>query len=107
VLLKKELQGLAQALKATPEYVGMADQRRKLMRDPALGRQMMSFEKEHTRLLNMDLREEEASSRLDKLYAEYKGFLEHQDVKIYIQAALGYQSMVAENIKFLNGLLEA
>lgn len=107
MVLKKELQELAQALKATQEYAEMAALRKKIMGNPALGRQMMSFEREHSRLLGLELSEQEAAQRLDKLYAEYKGFLGHQDVKAYVKSAQGYQAMIAENIKFLNGLLGA
>jgi hypothetical protein len=106
MVLRKELQELAQALKATQEYAEMANQRRKIMSSQALGRQMQSFEREHTRILNLEISEQEAVGKLDKLYAQYKSFLDHQEVGIYIKAAQNYQKMVAENIKFLNGLLE-
>jgi cell fate (sporulation/competence/biofilm development) regulator YlbF (YheA/YmcA/DUF963 family) len=98
MVLRKELQELAQALKATQEYADMAGQRRKIMRDPSLGRQMQSFEREHTRILNLELGEQEVVTRLEKLYAQYKGFLEHQDVRTYIKSTESYQKMVAENI---------
>lgn len=106
MVLKKELQELASALKATQEYSELAGRRRKIMSSPGMGRQMQSFEREHTRLLNLELNERDASERLNKLYAEYKSFLEHQDLRAYIKAAHDYQSMVAENMKFLNSLLE-
>lgn len=107
MVLKKELQELAQALKATREYAEMTSLRKKISGSPALGRQMMGFEREHARLLGLQLSEQEAAQRLDKLYADYKGFLAHQDVKAYVKSAQNYQDVIAENIKFLNGLLGA
>ncbi len=107
MVLRRELQQLAAALKATQEYARMTGLRQKLMGDPSLGRQMTGFEKEHIRILNLGLPETEAAARLKQLYAEYAGFLEKQDVKDYVKATQEYQAMVAENISFLNSLLDA
>ncbi len=45
MIAKKQLQELANVLKATPEYTEMVRQRRKIMSNQALNRLMQSFEK--------------------------------------------------------------
>lgn len=107
MLLRHELQQLAAALKSTQEYTKMVALRKKIMADPSMGRLMMTFEKEHMRVLNLDLPEAETAARLQKLYADYASFLEKQDVRDYVKATQDYQIMIAENIKFLNSLLDA
>jgi|AGTN01.2.fsa_nt_gi hypothetical protein len=105
MLPKKELQALAGALKATSEYTDTTRLRRRIM-ESAMGRTMQSFEREHTRLLNLGLPEKESAERLKKLYAGYNSFLGQPAVREYIKAAQGYQKTVSESIEYLNGLLD-
>jgi hypothetical protein len=105
MLPKKELQALAGALKASPEYSDTTRQRRRIMESP-LGRIMQNFEREHTRVLNLGLPENEAAQRLKKLYEGYGAFLEQPAVKEYIKATQGYQKTINESFEYLNGLLD-
>jgi cell fate (sporulation/competence/biofilm development) regulator YlbF (YheA/YmcA/DUF963 family) len=106
MLAKKQLQELAIALKATPEYTEMIRQRRKIMSSPPLSRLMQNFEKEHRRLLNLDLPEKEAAAKLEKLYTDNRNFLESEDIRRYIKTTRDYQKMVLENINYLNMMLD-
>lgn len=106
MLAKKELQELAHVLKTAPEYTEMVRQRRKIMGNPRLSRQMLNFEREHTRLINLNLTVEEVNTRLEKLHEVYKDFFEQQDIKEYIEATQNYQKMIFESIDYLNSLLD-
>jgi hypothetical protein len=102
---KKELQELAGALKGTTEYSDATRLRRRILEGP-MGRAMQSFEREHTRLLNMGLPEKETAEKLRKLYADYNAFLEQTAVREYIRASQNYRKVVSESIEYLNGLLD-
>ncbi len=105
-MAKRQLEELAAVLKAAPEYTEMVQQRGKIMSNPTLSRQLQGFEKEHRRLLSLDLPEKEAAAQFEKLYAGNKSFLENEDIKRYIQAAQNYQKMISDNFNYLNMLLE-
>lgn len=101
----KELQELANALRKTPEYEQMMSRRKDIM---TKYRQMMTgFEREHTQLYRQNLPEADMIARLKALYEKYKGFLEQQDVRGFLEAARNYQKLVSESIAYLNRLLEA
>jgi len=102
----KELQELAAAIKKTPEYIQMAALRRNAMLNPRYGRQMYFFEREHARLYNMGLPEAEISARLKKLYSDFRGLLEAEEIKKYVESARAYQKLVTESIAYLNKNLE-
>ncbi len=106
MIAKKQLQELANVLKATPEYTEMVRQRRKIMSNQALNRLMQSFEKEHRRLLNLDLSEKDTAAQLEKLYTDNKRFLENEDIRRYIKTTQNYQRTISENINYLNMLLD-
>lgn len=106
MMAKRQLEELAAVLKAAPEYTEMVQQRGKIMSNPTLSRQLQGFEKEHRRLLSLDLPEKEAAAQFEKLYAGNKSFLENEDIKRYIQAAQNYQKMISDNFNYLNMLLE-
>ena len=105
MLPKKELQELAGAFRAMPEYTEAVRLRRRILEGP-MGRAMQGFEREHTRLLNLGLPEKEAAERLRKLYTDYSAFLEQPAVREYIKASQGYRRTVAESIEYLNALLD-
>ena len=105
MLPKKELQELAGALKASPEYTDTMRLRRRILEGP-MGRTMQGFEREHTRILNMGLPEKEAAERLKKLYTEYSTFLEHAVVKEYAKVSQSYQKTISESFEYLNSLLD-
>ena len=106
MLPKKELQELAHALKTTPEYTEMVRRRRRIMGNPRLSRVMMYFEREHARVLHIELSESEYAARLKKLYANYKGFFALEDVRQYIEAAKNYQKIIEQSIDYLYVLME-
>lgn len=106
MLPKKELQELADALKATPEFSEMVKQRRFILRNPRLGRAMMNFEREHARIMRHDFPEDQVSSHLKNLFNENKAFLEAGEVKAYMKATQGYHNMVTQCVDYLNGLLD-
>ena len=106
MLPRKELQELARALKTTPEYTEMVQQRKKIMLNQRLNRMMISFEREYIWLLNLDLSEEDKATRLNKLYLNYKDFLKQEEVRSYIEATHRHQKVISDSIRFLNGLLD-
>ena len=106
MLPKKELQALASAIRATPEYAQVISLRRKLLGNPQLGVHMQNFEREHTRILSAGVPEEEISSRLKKLYADHQSFLDHEEVRNYVQATQAYHQMVSTGMQYLNELLD-
>ncbi len=106
MLPKKELQDLANALKATQEFNEMVNQRRLIMKNPRLGRVMINFEREHARIMHHDFPEDQVSSHLKKLFNDNKAFLEAGEVKAYMKATQGYHSMVTQCVDYLNGLLD-
>ena len=101
----KELQELANALKHTSEYEQMVKLRRNVTNN--YRQHMMSFEREHTRLYRQNLPEAEMVARLKELYVQYKGFLEKEEVRSFLEAARTYQKLVSECIAYLNRLLES
>ncbi len=105
MLPKKELQELANALKASSEYTDTIRLRRRIM-ESQMGRTMQTFEREHTRILNLGLPEKEAAERLKKLYADYGTFLEQPAVKEYIKTSQSYQKTISESFGYLNSLLD-
>lgn len=105
MLPKKELQELAGALRAMPEYADVAKLRRRIL-EGSMGRAMQGFEREHTRILNLGLAEKEATEMLRKLYADYSAFLEQATVREYIKASQNYRKTITESIEYLNGLLD-
>lgn len=106
MLPKKELQDLANALKATLEFNEVVKQRRLIIKNPRLGRAMMNFEKEHARIMHHDFPEDQVNSHLKNLFHENKAFLEASEVKAYMKATQGYHNMVTQCIDYLNGLLD-
>jgi cell fate (sporulation/competence/biofilm development) regulator YlbF (YheA/YmcA/DUF963 family) len=106
MLPKKELQDLANALRSTPEFSEMISQRRLIMRNPRLSRAMMTFEREHARIMHHDFPEEQVASHLKNLFAENKVFLETAEVKAYMKATQEYHQMVTQCVDYLNGLLD-
>jgi hypothetical protein len=107
MIAKRQLEELASALKAAPEYAEMVRQRGRIMGNPTLSRLLQGFEREHRRLLGLDLPEKEAAAQFEKLYTDNKNFLENEDIRRYIKAAKDYQKMISENVNYLNMLLEA
>lgn len=105
MLPKKELQELAGALKASPEYTDTLRLRRRIVESP-MGRTMQGFEREHTRLLNLGLPEKEAAERIKKLYADYSTFLEQPAVKEYVKASQSYRKAILESFEYLNSMLD-
>jgi hypothetical protein len=105
MLPKKELQALAGALTALPEYADTMRLRQRILGSP-IGRTMQNFERAHTRVLNLGLPEKETAERLKKLYADYNAFLEQPSVKEYMKAAQGYRKTISESFEYLNSLLD-
>lgn len=106
MILRKELQQLATALKSAKEYTDMASLRKSIMNSPGLSKLMANFEREHSRLISLNLSDADAAARFKKLYSDYEGFLEKQEIKNYIKATQAYHNMIAENISYLNSLLD-
>lgn len=106
MLPKKELQDLADALKATAEFSEMVKQRRLILRNPRLGRAMMNFEREHARLMRHDFPEDQVASHMKNLFNENKAFLETVEVKAYMKVTKEYHNMVTQCVDYLNGLLD-
>lgn len=104
--MRKQLQDLAAVIKTTPEYHDMLAQRKRLLSVPQLGRQLQSFEHEHSRLLSAGVSEQDVDARLQKLYADYKPFLDNEDVKLYIKATQKYQEMISSALRYLNDMLD-
>lgn len=102
----KELQELAQALKRSAEYTEMMQLRKRVIEHPKYGRQMMMFEREHTRLYNLGLQQVDVEPRLKKLYADYHTLLNEVEVKRFIESTHVYQKMIGECITYLNKNLE-
>jgi hypothetical protein len=102
----KELLDLTQAIKRSSEYTEMMSFRKRVMENQRYGRQMYIFEREHARLFNMGLPEAELSLKLKKLYTDFKGLLEAEEVKKYVEATRIYQKMIFESIAYLNRSLE-
>ena len=102
----KELQELAQALKRSSEYTEMIQLRRQVMGHPRFGRQMMMFEREHTRIFSQGLQQADAEQRLKKLYADYRTLLAEAEVKKFMESTQAYQKMIGECISYLNKSLE-
>ena len=102
----KELQELAQALKRTAEYNEMLQLRKRVIEHPRLGRQMIMFEREHTRLYNLGLQQVDVEPKLKKLYTDYNALLNEAEVKKFIESTHVYQKMIAECISYLNKNLE-
>jgi hypothetical protein len=102
----KEMQELAQAIKRSSEYAEMSSLRKRVMEHPRYGRQMYMFEREHARLYNMGLPEAELTVKVRKLYAEFKGLLEAEEVRKYVEATRVYQKMIMETFTYLNRNLE-
>jgi hypothetical protein len=102
----KELQELTQAIKRSSEYAEMSNLRKRVMEHPRYGRQMYFFERENARLYGMGLPEAELTVRLKKLYTEFKGLLEVEEVKKYMESTRVYQKMIVESITYLNRSLE-
>jgi hypothetical protein len=102
----KELQDLTLAIKKSSEYTEMMSFRKRVMENQRYGRQMYIFEREHARLYNMGLPEAELSLKLKKLYVDYKGLLEAEEVKKYVESTRIYQKMIFESITYLNRNLE-
>lgn len=106
MLPKKELQELANTLKATPEFNEMIKQRRLIIQNPRLGRVMMNFEREHARIMHHDFPEDQVASHLKNLFNQNKAFLETAEVKAYMKATQEYHQMVTQCVDYLNGLLD-
>lgn len=104
MLPKTELMALAGALKATPEYIEMMKQRRLIMQNQRMSRIMMSFEREHARIMHRDFPENQVATRMKSLFDENKTFLETSEVKLYMKAAKEYQSVVSQCVDYLNAL---
>lgn len=102
----KEIQELAQALKRSAEYIEMMRLRRKVMEHPRFGRQMLMFEREHTRLYSPGLQQADISPRLKRLYADFRELLAEEEVKRFIESTHAYQKVVADSLAYLNKLLE-
>lgn len=102
----KELEALAAAIKATPEYTLVMQRRKAVTASPLLYRQMQSFERAHARILGLDISVAEADAQLKKLYSDYKAFLESEDIKAYIAATRQYQDMIVRFMRYLNQLLD-
>ncbi|MFZ5974787.1 MAG: YlbF family regulator [Bacillota bacterium] len=102
----QELKALAYALMQTPEYTQMLRERKKVMENAKLGRQMLSFEKEHAQLINLNFPATDMSARFKKLYQNYKEFLDDKDVQAFIAATRRYQSLISDCITQLNRLLD-
>lgn len=106
MLPKNELQMLANALKASAEYNEIMKQRKLIMQNQRLSRSLMSFEREHARIMRHDFPEDQVAPHLKSLFSVNKVFLETVEVKAYMKATQDYQRMVSQCIDYLNGLLE-
>lgn len=104
--MRKNLQDLAAVIKTMPEYQDMLAKRKKLLMTPQLGSKLQSFEREHARILGSGVSEKDVETRLKKLYADHKPFLDHDDVKLYIKAAQKYQETISSGMRYLNELLD-
>lgn len=104
--MRKNLQDLAAVIKTMSEYQDMLAKRKKLLMTPQLGSKLQSFEREHARILGAGVSEQDIETRLQKLYADYKPFLDHEDVKLYIKATQRYQDMISSGMRYLNELLD-
>lgn len=103
---KRELQALANALKATHEYTQMARLRTQILSDPHLGTKMQNFEHEHARLIGLNLPDEQINARLKTLYDNNKAFLDMPQIKQFSKATQNYHDMIAQSIGYLNDLLD-
>ena len=83
MLPKKELQALANTLKATPEFNRMVKQRRLIMQDAKLSRAMLTFEREHAKIMRYDFPEDKMAIHIKNLFNDNKIFLETDEVKSY------------------------
>lgn len=101
-----QLKALAQSLMRTPEYTEMMQHRKKVMENAALGRQMLAFEREHARLMNLNLPAADTSARLKQLFQNYRGFLENKDVQSFMAATHRYQRMISDCVAQLNRFLD-
>ncbi len=106
MLPRKELQDLANALKATKEFNDMMTQRSLIMRSPKLSRAMMNFERENARMMRHDFPEDQVALHLKNLISENKAFLETIEVKTYMKAMQEYHQMVTRCVDYLNELLD-
>lgn len=106
MLPNKELQELALAVKKSSEYNEMTALRKKAMGHPRYGRQMYIFEREHARLYSLGLTEAELAVRMKKLYSEFKGLFEAEEIRRYIESTRIYQKLVIEIMTYLNRNLE-
>lgn len=103
----KEIQELAQAFKRSAEYNEMMRLRRKVMEHPRFGRHMLMFEREHSRLYSLGLKQADISPKLKKLYSDFHALLSEEDVKKFTESAQVYQKMVNDSLTYLTKLLEA
>ncbi len=103
---KQELQALAGALKATPEYAAVMRQRKLILSSP-MGAMMQSFEREHKRLSALGMSEKEAEERFGRLYTIYGSYLSHPTVKEYVRVSQTYDRMVSESIDYLHNIAAA
>ncbi len=103
----KEVQELAQALKRSAEYSEMMRLRRKVMEHPRFGRQMLMFEREHSRLYSLGPQQPDVAQRLKKLYSDFRGVLAEEEVKKFIDSSRAYQKLISETITYLNKLLDS
>jgi cell fate (sporulation/competence/biofilm development) regulator YlbF (YheA/YmcA/DUF963 family) len=102
----KELQDLARALTNTSEYTEMLKSRKRILENPVLGKRMMALDREQERIAGSHLSAEAASEQIKKLHAQYKDFLENNDVKAFINAADLCQKMIDDCFDRLNKALE-
>lgn len=103
---QKELQELARAMKQSDEYMQMIKLRNKIMSEPALGRQMLAFERDQARLIKSNMSDTDVSTRFKQLNTQYKAMLEREDVKGFVTAATRYQKMVTDSFATLNRMLD-
>ncbi len=103
---KKEIETLAAALKAMPEYREMAARRLRIMNDRKLGATMAGFEREYAHIMSHDMPAEQTEAQLRKLYESRKDFFETAEVKAYMKAANDYHKLVSESVSYLNQLLD-
>ena len=102
----KELQELARALLNTSEYTEMIKSRKKILDNSVLGRRMLAFEKEQSRLINSNMAPAAVTEQLNKLQAEYKDFLDHSDVENFVNTAYVCQKMIDNCFIMLNEAIE-
>ena len=103
---QKELQELARAMKQSDEYTQMIKSRNKILSDPMVGRQMLAFEREQSRLIQSNVADTDLSTRFKQLNTQYRTMLEREDVRNFVAAASRYQKLVTDSFAALNRMLD-